>query len=213
MQFQARCFVHLILLQEPPPPFSMSSEDLQASKQAGKGTEIKRVHVKSHLWLFVNCYLAGISRCCMHFMPLISINIIIYKCIDQHYMSMLYLDSVSCETKAWLKILPSVLRQRSRWHSRLLGPYMALVCGMISIPLRNSLGHAPMVGMPFVNQVSQFGSTCSLPRSFIDEALISCHFTLFLVLWKAYCQKDQKDVTGNLYQFVVFGSVSANCDI
>ncbi|CAE7296829.1 top-2 [Symbiodinium pilosum] len=27
----------------------------KAAKQAGKGTEIKRVHVKSHLWLFINC--------------------------------------------------------------------------------------------------------------------------------------------------------------
>jgi len=27
----------------------------KASKQAGKGVEIKRVHVKSHLWLFINC--------------------------------------------------------------------------------------------------------------------------------------------------------------
>jgi len=62
----------------------------KASKQAGKGTEIKRVHVKSHLWLFVNCLIEN--------------------------------PAFSSQTKEQMTL-----------------------------------------------KVSQFGSTCSLPRSFIDE--------------------------------------------
>jgi len=62
----------------------------KASKQTGKGTEIKRVHVKSHLWLFVNCLIEN--------------------------------PAFGSQTKEQMTL-----------------------------------------------KVSQFGSTCSLPRSFIDE--------------------------------------------
>ncbi|CAJ1380286.1 unnamed protein product [Effrenium voratum] len=64
----------------------------KASKQAGKGTEIKRVHVKSHLWLFVNCLIEN--------------------------------PAFSSQTKEQMTL-----------------------------------------------KASQFGSSCSLPRSFIDEVL------------------------------------------
>ena len=123
-----------------------SLSSFQASKQAGKGTEIKRVqpggtcmalqphsrrrlifeldlrHVKSHLWLFVNCPLAEL--CKAHWEGPLG-----RPTGKAHGKAHYSHEEV---TKAWSKIPPSALRRRNRWRSRwamwaLLSRYVTLL--------------------------------------------------------------------------------------